>query len=180
MIPLHGAQRIDFDGTIDHRAAASPDPSRASAMETPDARMSENTSISTRMNENPVCQQYIIRLAGGYRIQDEACVIRACYHEMLAVTEFYQFAVPRHIRRPLQRGMPSSGNRIRRSWEWMPSAPIRISPFAANRSPDGGNKVRFDLAVCFVPGHKGSIDMNATGGSCFDGVSVSPWLEDAG
>jgi hypothetical protein len=34
---------------------------------------------------------------------------------------FDQFAVPRHIRRPLQRGMPSSGNRIRRSWEWMPS-----------------------------------------------------------
>ena len=43
-----------------------------------------------------------------------------------------------------------------------------------------GNKVRFDLAACFVPGHKGAIDMNATGGSCFDGVSVSPWLEDAG
>ena len=34
------------------------------------------------------CQQCIVRLAGGYRINHEACVIRACHHEMLAVAEF--------------------------------------------------------------------------------------------
>ena len=33
-----------------------------------------------------------------------------------------------------------------------------------------GNKMRFDLAICFVPGQKGAIDMNDTGGSCFEGV----------
>src|SRR5215475_14006504 len=42
--------------------------------------------------------------------------------------------------------------------------------FRGERFTRRGNKLRFDLAVCFVPGNKGAIDMNATGGSCFDGV----------
>ena len=33
-----------------------------------------------------------------------------------------------------------------------------------------GDKGCFDLAICFVPGHEGAIDMNTTLGMCLEGV----------
>jgi len=42
---------------------------------------------------------------------------------------------------------------------------LRGEPFTRR-----GNKVGFDLTVRFVPGQKGAIDMNATGGSYFDSL----------
>jgi hypothetical protein len=44
---------------------------------------------------------------------------------------------------------------------------FRCEPFTRRR-----DKVRFDLAVCFVPGHKGAINMNGAGGTCIEGVVV--------
>ena len=33
-----------------------------------------------------------------------------------------------------------------------------------------GNKACFDLTICFVPRHEAAIDMNATRGTCLEGV----------
>ena len=39
-----------------------------------------------------------------------------------------QSVAPRHSIRPFQHGGPSSANSVSRTLEWMPSAPIRMSP----------------------------------------------------